>query len=448
MAISEIIKCEKENKRLIWKYPKEDFNSITELVVHEGQEAIFFANGQAADTFGPGRYKLNSENVPLLTKLINNITGVSVFHCEVYFINKTVQADLKWGTISKARFVEPTLGVPIEIGASGEMNLVIENGRKLLIKLVGTMNGINWEEDEKDFAHSLESMFRPIISTSVRSNLPIAIKEKNIDIIDIDQHLVDLSNILKDKIANDFEEYGLSICQFNISNLVLPEEDQNFVKLKNLHYASLEIKEASVDVQKEVARREAILEKEATKVEVAKKQAEIDVINAQAQAQAAELAGMAHARVMNAQGYSHKDEILADVQKEYAKGIGNMDLSSSGGNSVVGDMVGLGVGLSAMGTIAPKIGEMMNNFNNQTSQSTITCPKCGKVLPTDSKFCPECGEKLNSRDDEIICPVCGNKTNKGKFCSQCGTALEIECPKCKAKLTAGTKFCPECGEKL
>ena len=109
MALSELIKYEGDNSTFIWKYPHEDFNNMTELIVHESQEAIFFANGQAADTFGPGRYKLDAENIPILTKLINVVTGVSIFHCEVYFINKTVQMAIKWGTDSKVRFIEPTL---------------------------------------------------------------------------------------------------------------------------------------------------------------------------------------------------------------------------------------------------------------------------------------------------------------------------------------------------
>ena len=160
MALSELIKYEGDNSSFIWKYPHEDFNNMTELVVHESQEAIFFANGQAADTFGPGRYKLDAENIPILTKLVNFVTGVSVFHCEVYFINKTVQMAVKWGTDSKVRFVEPTLGVPVELGASGEMNLAVSDGRKLLIKLVGTMNGVAWNETGTGFTKSLQASFR------------------------------------------------------------------------------------------------------------------------------------------------------------------------------------------------------------------------------------------------------------------------------------------------
>ena len=56
MALSELIKYEGDNSTFIWKYPHEDFNNMTELVVHETQEAIFVANGQIADIFGPGRY--------------------------------------------------------------------------------------------------------------------------------------------------------------------------------------------------------------------------------------------------------------------------------------------------------------------------------------------------------------------------------------------------------
>ena len=108
MALSETIKYEGDNSTFIWKYPHEDFNCMTELIVHESQEAIFFANGQAADTFGPGRYKLDAENIPILSKLVDLVTGVSVFHCEVYFINKTVQMAVKWGTDSKVRFIYKT----------------------------------------------------------------------------------------------------------------------------------------------------------------------------------------------------------------------------------------------------------------------------------------------------------------------------------------------------
>lgn len=485
MALSELIKYEGDNSTFIWKYPHEDFNNMTELVVHESQEAIFFANGQAADTFGPGRYKLDAENIPILTKLINIVTGVSVFHCEVYFINKTVQMAVKWGTDSYVRFIEPTLGVPVELGASGEMNLAVSDGRKMLIKLVGTMKGIAWGEGGPGFTKSLQTSFRPLISTAVKSNLSATIKQQNIDIVEVDEHLTELSDALKVKIVPGFEEYGLTIPQFYLTNIVLPENDPNFRRLRELHTISLQKRlaqaeadvktaqaesrasymtaEAEADAKIKVAQRGAILEGQTTETEVAKKEAERKVIQAQADAQVTQMSGLAEAAVMQAQGYNQKDVLQADVQKAYAEGLGNMGsaMSGGGGSSVMGDMLGLGVGMAAMGAMAPQVGEMMKGFNiggansgsestnDQSSVQNVKCPKCGNMLPPNAKFCLECGTKIEQVSaDEMICPHCGKKTPKGKFCMECGQSLINKCPNCGAEIPIGGKFCLECGTKL
>lgn len=482
MALSELIKYEGDNSTFIWKYPSEDFNNMTQLVVHESQEAIFFANGQAADTFGPGRYKLDAENIPILTKMINIVTGVSIFHCEVYFINKTVQMAVKWGTDSKVRFNEPTLGVPVEIGASGEMNLAVSDGRKMLIQLVGTMKGIAWGEEGPGFTKSLQTSFRPLISTAVKSNLSATIKQRNIDIVEVDEHLADLSATLREKILPGFEEYGLTIPQFYVTTIVLPENDPNFKRLRELHTISLqkrmaqaeaELKstqaqsrasymtaEAEAEAQIKVAQRGAILEGQTTETEIARREAERKLIQAQADAQAAQMAGMAEASVMQAKGYNQKDVLQADVQKAFAEGIGNMGpaISAGGGSSVMGDMLGLGVGMAAMGAMAPQVGEMMKGFNfggapaantGGAPAGTIKCPKCGNELPEGAKFCLECGTKIEAlAENEMICPACGKKTPKGKFCMECGHPLIRKCPSCGADIPDGAKFCLECGTKI
>jgi len=142
-SIAQVIKYEGDNQTFIWKHPIEDFNSGTQLIVHESQEAVFFMNGQALDSFGPGRYSLETQNMPMVAKFFNRVTDdQNPFHCEVYFINKTEQMAIKWGTDSKMEYVEPTYGFPIQIGACGEMNLRVEDGRKLLITVVGTERGI------------------------------------------------------------------------------------------------------------------------------------------------------------------------------------------------------------------------------------------------------------------------------------------------------------------
>ena len=181
--IADIIKYEGDNSTFIWKHPSEDFNSLTQLVVHESQEAIFFMNGQALDLFGPGRYTLETQNIPKLGRFINRITGGDApFHCEVYFINKTEQMNIKWGTDSKVQYIEPTYGFPISIGASGEMSLRVEDSRKLLLKLVGTEDFLTQQK--------LVSYFRAILMTKVKSYIAQTMKSNTINILELDEHLM------------------------------------------------------------------------------------------------------------------------------------------------------------------------------------------------------------------------------------------------------------------
>ena len=120
MKIADIIKYEGDNSTFVWKHPCEDFNTSSQLIVHESQEALLYMNGQALDLFGQGRHTLETENIPLLRRLINIPTdGKTPFHCEIYFINKTEQMAIRWGTDSKVQYVEPTYGFPLEIGANG-----------------------------------------------------------------------------------------------------------------------------------------------------------------------------------------------------------------------------------------------------------------------------------------------------------------------------------------
>lgn len=488
-GLASIIKYEGDNSTFIWKHPIEDFNYGSQLIVHESQEAVFFKDGQALDLFGPGRYTLETQQLPLLEKIYKLPTDTEgTFHSEVYFINKTVQMAIKWGTPEQVRFIDPLTGTPLGLGASGEMNVMVSDSRKLLIKLVGTMKGIAWE-DGPGFTKSLQSSFRPLISNAVKTNLPAVIKQNEIDLLEIDENLDLVSESLCNKIRPGFEEYGLTIPQFYVTHVVLPENDPNFKRIRELHTVVLQSKvyqaEATVKTVKaqteaqyrtaeerskaeiEAARRGTVLEQQTTQTEVAKREAERRVIEAQAEAQAQRMQGLTEAEVMKAKGYSQKDVLQADVQKAYAEGIGNMGpaVSGGGGSSVVSDMLGLGIGMAAAQTVAPQIGNMFSGMNPQGDSSSNgadntqqnapagwECPNCGCKNIT-SRFCPDCGSKKPEPKAAggWDCPNCGCKNITSKFCPDCGSKKPENnagwiCPECGTK-DITSKFCPNCGAK-
>ena len=119
MALCEIIKYEGDSNTLVYKFPEEDFNTFSQLIVHESQEAILFKDGQMCDTFGPGKYTMHTGNIPILNKLVNLPTGgESPFHCEIYFLNKALALDYNWGTSSQALVMDQTFQLLLHVGAS------------------------------------------------------------------------------------------------------------------------------------------------------------------------------------------------------------------------------------------------------------------------------------------------------------------------------------------
>lgn len=227
--IADIIKYEGDNSTFIWKHPCEDFNTTTQLIVHESQEAIFFMNGQALDLFGAGRYTLETQNIPLLRKFANIPTGGKTsFHCEVYFINKAEQMAIKWGTDSKVQYVEPTYKFPLSIGASGEMALSVKDSRKLLIKLVGTERVLE--------RNQLVTFFRAFLMTKVKTYIAQEMKASAINIFEIDESLEKFSKGLQERLLGDFEEYGVTLNRFFVTTIVKPDGEPQYEKFKELHF--------------------------------------------------------------------------------------------------------------------------------------------------------------------------------------------------------------------
>ena len=411
--IADIIKYEGDNSTFIWKHPCEDFNSLTQLIVHESQEAIFFMNGQALDLFGAGRHTLETQNIPLIGKVLNRATDEKTpFHCEVYFINKVEQMAIKWGTDSKVQYMEPTYNFPLSIGASGEMSLRAENSRKLLLKLVGTEKALSQQ--------TLASFFRSFLMTRVKTYIAQVMKANALSIFEIDENLSSFSDAIKNLLINDFADYGISLEKFFVTNIVKPDGEPAYEKFKSLHF------------------------RQYADIAEAKLRQQTAVIDAETAAQRKIIASKAEAARREQEGYTYQQERGFDVATEVAK------------NEAVGQFTNMGVGFGTMagvgGAVGGMVGGMMNDavgsVQNQATNTLQKCSKCGANLQANVSFCSECGERVTAiYQDKIICPQCGKTVAQGNFCSECGYKFVTICQKCGAEVKGG-KFCPECGEKL
>ena len=311
--IIDIIKSDNKNGKLIWKHEIEDFNTGTQLIVHESQEAVFFMNGHALDLFGPGKYTLETQNMPLLSKFFNKSSGDKTpFHCQIYFIDKTEQMAIKWGTDSKVQYMEPKYEFPLQIGACGEMTYLVEDSRKLLIKVVGTEDNI----DNSDLSHKLRSF----IMAKVKPYLAEILQKGDYSIFEVDAHMLEISECMNSRLIEDFKEYGLNLKHFFVTTIAKPDGDEIYERFKRIYieqYASI----AEANIKKQVG----IIESE----EAAKKR--------------------------ETEGYNYHQEKAYDIAQNVASNEGSGNYSS------------MGIGLGVMGAVANNISGTLNNSLEQIS---------------------------------------------------------------------------------
>ena len=225
MAVIEVVKYNGAPDVFAWKYPSEELGTWTQLIVNESQEAVLYKGGKALDVFPSGRHTLSTQNIPLLNHIINLPFGKrSPFTAEVWYVNKLFKLDIKWGTASPIQIQDPKYGVFLPVRSNGIFGIQIEDSKKFLIKLVGTMTIF----DKK----SIVQYFRGIYVTKVKDAISTYIVEKSVSVLEINVYLNELSESIKECIEPEMEKYGIKLVNFYVNEISVPEEDLAVIRLK------------------------------------------------------------------------------------------------------------------------------------------------------------------------------------------------------------------------
>jgi membrane protease subunit (stomatin/prohibitin family) len=193
------------------RYQNEIKNNA-QLIVREGQTAVFINEGQLADVFTPGTYTLNTQNLPILTTLKGWKYGFnSPFKAEVYFVNTHLFTDEKWGTKNPITLNDDRFGL-VEIRAFGTYAFKIGDAGKFVVEIVGTDNNFtNFEINEH-----LKSLIATRFTDTVgEANLPIELYAAN---------TTELSETCQEVMKPEFASVGISLEKFYIENVSMPED--------------------------------------------------------------------------------------------------------------------------------------------------------------------------------------------------------------------------------
>jgi len=199
---------------LAWRFPRyqNEIKNGAQLIVREGQKAIFVYRGAMADQFDPGHYELKSENLPILSTLQGWKYGFdSPFRSEVYFINTRPVTSLRWGTPTPVTVRDPDFKM-VQVRANGLCVVKIADPEIFMKEVIGTDSAVDVEE--------ISELLRRVISLAF-SDMVLATK---LGVIDLQGRQVELSDKLREFVQERVDdEYGLEIPEITM-NISLPDE--------------------------------------------------------------------------------------------------------------------------------------------------------------------------------------------------------------------------------
>ena len=197
---------------MVWRFEREghEIKYGAKLTVREGQAAVFVHEGQLADVFTPGLYMLETNNMPILTTLNHWDHGFkSPFKSEIYYVNTTRFADLKWGTKNPIICRDPEFG-PVRLRAYGTYAIRVTDPARFLTEIVGTDGEFTMDEISFQIRNIIVQEFSRVIASS------------GIPVLDMAANTADLGKLVAAEISGTLAEYGLSMPELYIENISLP----------------------------------------------------------------------------------------------------------------------------------------------------------------------------------------------------------------------------------
>lgn len=372
---TEVIKNDQSGvDQIAYVNSQEDFNIGSTLIVGPGEQAIFLRDGQiVGEPFGPGRYVLETNNYPFVSRLVNAVSGgVSSFHCTVVFFRTVDSAPMGWGTATPIQVYDREFGLDADIRGYGQYILRVADPRALLVNLMGdNVSGM----DAAYIGQQLEGIVVEAIRAAVAEVIGDAMDAGD-DVMNVLRHGRELKGSVCDAIAESgaLDRYGLVLTSLSIMDLHV-SRDSPYYKLRQ---------------QNAVSRQKA-----------------------------RDMGNFAGAYPNAAWSAQQSVEVMHHVADNPAGGVASA-------------AAGLGMGLGAMPAFGAQAASVFPGVQPVVAQQPAgpTCPKCGAPASPGSRFCSVCGTPLAaSRPGGSVaaprfCASCGAELAAGaNFCPSCGTRV-------------------------
>jgi len=374
---------------IIYKHPDSNIRMLTQLTVEADEVAVFFRDGTVRGIFKPGRYTLDSSNIPFIGLLVDAASGGNMFISEIFFVSTREFPNIKFGgSIGDIRDTETKLAIGLMV--YGDFSLRVKEPDKLITGLAGMGRSDN---------ESFVNWFKQQTLKVIRDRSAELVVKKKWPLLDVTSgaYTEEIEEEVIAGVKKHMADYGVDIIRLGNFVISMKEEDEQRLKA------------------------------------FSERQALSNLAGGYQQAAAA--------------------EPMFGLGKGLAQGGGGEGGGAGVNGAMAGAGLGMGFAYAQQMMMNQAAMNQPQQVQNQppvaSASNLITCPSCKKSVAT-GKFCAECGAPLATNP---VCPKCNAQVMPdAKFCPSCGAPLNVQtkvkCPKCGKEYDAGTKFCTEDGTKL
>jgi excisionase family DNA binding protein len=200
---------------LSYRFPDDDkaIKYGANLIVRESQVAQFVYLGEFGDTFKPGKHKLITDNIPILTRLKSWKFGFeSPFKADVYFINTRLFTGCKWGTSNPIMMRDDDFGI-VRARAFGIYDFRIVDAKLFLKEVAGSDHNFRLDEFAETMRARVVSCFSDALATA------------NVPVMDAATRYTELGDALLPLINPVMGgKYGIEVASFVVENISVPPE--------------------------------------------------------------------------------------------------------------------------------------------------------------------------------------------------------------------------------
>ena len=334
---------------MVARVPKQGTEAIelgSQLVVEESQQAVFFRDGKALDTFPPGRHTLATLNLPLLGRFLGlPFEGKSPFQAAVVFVSTKTFLDLKWGTKEPVVYRDSELSM-VRLRAFGKFAVRVANAQHFVNEVVGTQGVYTTDGVEAYFKDAIVARLTDLLGENLQS------------IFDLPKVYDELAMGLKARVADDFSKYGIELVDLFLGAITPPEEVQKLIDERSGMSA---VGDMNTYLKFKAAR----------------------AMGDAAQQSGGETGSGVGAGLGVGMG-AGMGMMLPQMMREAMQGDGGGQAAGGGAGSQGGG-----------GSPAGQPGSTAAAAATGAGAAQAFCHQCGGKLPGEAKFCPACGTKVS-----------------------------------------------------